>query len=87
MCLLHNDNVYAPVPVGHSVRFEDYDDIRMIVGFLKYREHNWVICVNLKMVNFLLGQQKGFSKFFMSPLDVGQSSTRQTLDPEGLTCS
>ena len=29
----------------------------------KYHEHNWIICVDLKMVNFLLGQQKDFTKF------------------------
>ena len=33
------------------------------MDLLKYHEHNWIICVDLKMVNFLLGQQKGFTKF------------------------
>ena len=33
------------------------------MDLLKYHEHNWIICVDLKMVKFLLGQQKGFSKF------------------------
>lgn len=35
----------------------------MVIDFLKYHEHNWIICVDLKMVNFLLGQQHGFTKF------------------------
>ena len=35
----------------------------MVLNLIKYREHNWIICVDLKMVNFLLGQQKGFTKF------------------------
>jgi len=30
---------------------------------IKYDEHSWQICVDLKMVNFLLGQQSGFTKF------------------------
>ena len=30
---------------------------------IKYVNHNWVICVDLKMVNFLLGQQSGYTKF------------------------
>ena len=38
-------------------------DVQDRVNLIKYREHNWIICVNLKMVNFLLGQQKGFTKF------------------------
>ena len=62
--LLHNSNVYGAVPVGQSVHLrEEYDDIRMIMDFLKYSEHNWIIRVDLKMVNFLVDQQKGFTKF------------------------
>ena len=45
------------MPVGDSVNLqEDYDDMRMVMDLLKYHEHNWIICVDLKMVNFLLGQ-------------------------------
>lgn len=62
--LLHNGNVYAAVPVGHSVQMQEaHNDIKTIIHLLKYREHNWIICVDLKMVNILLGQQKGFTKF------------------------
>ena len=42
---------------------EAHDDIKTIIHLLKYHEHNWIICVDLKMVNILLGQQKGFTKF------------------------
>ena len=35
----------------------------MVLNLIKYREHNWIISVHLKMINFLLGQQKGFTKF------------------------
>ena len=62
--LLHNGNVYAAVPVGHSVCLrEEYNDIKTVIHLLKYHEHNWTICVDLKMVNFLLGQQRGFTKY------------------------
>lgn len=62
--LLNNGNVYGAVPVGHSVHLrEEYNNIKMVIDLLKYHEHNWVICVDLKMVNFLLGQQHGFTKF------------------------
>ena len=30
---------------------------------IKCQDHNWVICVDLKMVSFLLGQQGGYAKF------------------------
>ena len=60
--LLHNGNVYGAVPVGHSVHLRE--NIKMLIDLCKYHEHNWSICNwILKMVNFLLGQQKGFAKF------------------------
>ena len=61
--LLHIGNVYGAVPVGQSAYLrEDYDDMRMVMDLLKYHEHNWVMCVDLKMVDFLLGQQRVFTK-------------------------
>ena len=30
---------------------------------ISYNEHQWLLCVDLKMVNFLLGQQPGFTKY------------------------
>ena len=30
---------------------------------LKYDEHKWNICADIKIVNFLLGQQSGFNKY------------------------
>ena len=54
--LLHNSNIYAVVPVSHPVRLqEEHDDIKTVIDLLKYHKHNWTICVDLKMVNFLLG--------------------------------
>ena len=35
----------------------------MVLNLLKYQEHNWIICVDLKMANFLLGQQSGYTKY------------------------
>ena len=62
--LLHNGNFYGAVLVGHStVLKEQHDDIKIVIDLLKYREHKWIISVDLKMVNFLLGQQKGYTKF------------------------
>ena len=35
----------------------------MVFNKLGYSEHNWAIYVDFKMVNFLLGQQGGYSKY------------------------
>ena len=41
---------------------EHYLNVKMVSHKLHYSEHNWAICINFKMVNFLLGQQGGYTK-------------------------
>ena len=62
--LLHEGNKFACVPIGHSVVVkEHYLNVKMVLNKLGYNEHNWAICVDFKMVNFLLGQQGGYTKY------------------------
>ena len=62
--LLHNSNMYVPIPIGHSTTLkEKYDAIKTVLQHIKYECHQCVICVDLKVVNFLLGQQSGYTKF------------------------
>lgn len=62
--LLHNGNIYGSIPIGHSVTLkEKYANIKVVLERLKYHDHEWLICVDLKMVNFLLGQQGGYTKY------------------------
>ena len=62
--LLHNASTYAGVPIGHSVTLkESYSTVQMVLHKLCYNEHKWAICVDLKMVNILLGQQAGYVKY------------------------
>ena len=42
---------------------EKYGAIKTVLKHIKYEQHRWVVCVNSKMVNFLLGQQSGCTKF------------------------
>ena len=61
--LLHNSSKFACVPIEHSViAKEHYLNVKMVLQKLRYSEHNWAICVDFKMVNFLLGQQEGYTK-------------------------
>ena len=74
--LLHNGNEYAPVPIGYSTKLkEEYDNIKTVLQKLVFDEHKWIICVDLKMVNYLLGQQSGYTFVF-----VGQQSTKSALE-------
>ena len=62
--LLYNRNEYSPVPIGDSVHVkEKYEKIKVVLNLLKYQERNWIICIDLKMVNCLLGQQSGYIKY------------------------
>ena len=62
--LLHIGIIFSAIPIGHSVHLKKgYEHIKTVLDLLKYEEHKWIICVDLKMVNFLLGQQSGYTKF------------------------
>ncbi|XP_023252229.1 NACHT, LRR and PYD domains-containing protein 9-like, partial [Seriola lalandi dorsalis] len=62
--LLHNGNQFASVPLAHSTTLkEKYEAVKYVLEKIRYDQHEWLICVDLKMVNFLLGQQSGFTKY------------------------
>ncbi|GFV38225.1 uncharacterized protein TNCV_4792111 [Trichonephila clavipes] len=62
--LLNNGNKYGSIPIAHSVTLkEEYANIAKVMEKIKNQDHKWFICVDLKMVNFLLGQQGGYTKF------------------------
>ena len=62
--LLHNGNQYGSVPLAHSTTMkEKYEEIKHVMEKIQYNIHNWQICVDFKMVNFLLGQQSGYTKY------------------------
>ena len=61
--LLHNGNQFASVPIAHSTTLkEKYEAVKWVLKKIGYDQHKWFICVDLKMVNFLLGQLSGFTK-------------------------
>ena len=54
---------YLGVPIGRSVTLkESYSTVQMVLQKLCYNEHKWAICVDLKMVKILLGQQAEYVK-------------------------
>ena len=54
--LLHNGNDFGSIPFGHSTTIkEKYSDIKFVLEKIGHNKHNWIICVDLKMVGFLLG--------------------------------
>ena len=62
--LLHNGNKYASIPIGHSVHLkETYQNMKMLLTKIKYDEHKWMVCGDLKVLSILLGQQEGYTKY------------------------
>ena len=62
--LLHNGNVYGSIPTGHLVELkENHCSVKQVLYSRQYKSNNWKICVDLKIVNFLLGQQSGYTKY------------------------
>ena len=58
--LLHNGNKSACVSLGYFVIVKEYYlRVKTVLHKLRYCEHIWAIYVDFKMVNFLLGQQRG----------------------------
>ena len=53
--LLHNGNRYASVPVDHSVHLkETYENKKIVITKIKYFDHIWLICGDLKVLCMLL---------------------------------
>ena len=61
--LLHNGNVKPSIPLAHAVGLsETYESMKILLKVIKYNEHNWYICGDLKVVSLLLGMQLGYTK-------------------------
>jgi len=62
--LLHNDNAFGSIPLGHSTTLkEKLSEIKFVLEKISYYKHNWIISVDLKTLGFLLGLQCGYTKF------------------------
>lgn len=62
--LLSNGNEHPSVPIGHSVNMkETYDNLKMLLRCIKYDDHKWNICADLKVVALLTGLQSGYTKY------------------------
>ena len=87
--LLHNTNAYASIPIGHSTTLkEKHQPIKEVIEKINYAAHNWTICVDLKMVNFLLGQQSGYTKYpcFLCLWDSRAKLEQMRVDENNVLC-
>ena len=60
---LHNGNVHPSIPIAHSVRMkEDRESVKILLELIRCTNHNWDVCGDIKMIAFLLGLQRGYTK-------------------------
>ena len=70
--LPHNGNEYPSVPVAYwRIMRETYENMKIVLQKMKYSEHNWYICSDLKVVALLSELQLSFTKqsFFLCECD------------------
>lgn len=61
--LLHITNAKNSVPIAISTNTkENYASLKKIIGLVKYQDHLWKICADLKVVALLRGMQTGYTK-------------------------
>ena len=55
MVQLNIGNTFGSVPIGHSLEIkENFKDMKDLFAALRYQEHQWLICGDLKVSNFIL---------------------------------
>jgi hypothetical protein len=61
--LLHDGKHLASVPVAYSVHLkETYKNLEQLLEKINYKQHQCMVCGDLKVLCMLLGQQ-GYTKF------------------------
>ena len=64
--LLHAyiESCLASIPIGHAVHLkETYTNKAALLDSIKYAEHKWKICGDLKVIAILLGMKLAYTKY------------------------
>lgn len=49
--LLHNGSKYQSISIAYSIILkETYENLQLILDLIKYKENEWKICTDLKLV-------------------------------------
>lgn len=63
--LLHNGNKYPSIPVCYAPNIkESYETVKLLLEKINYNHYKWSTCGDFKMINFLIGLQSGYIKYF-----------------------
>lgn len=72
------------LPIQYNLK-ESYGSMKKVLEKIKYDQHNWFICGDLKVITILLGQQSGYTKnpcyICMWDSRARQEHWRKSLEP------
>lgn len=57
-----NSKMTVPLAMGTDTN-ESHEKMQLILNTIKYEDHQWMICADLKIVNLLTGLKGGWSKY------------------------
>lgn len=55
--------LYSTSSVNQDKLTESYEDLRTVLDLLNYRDENWLICCDFKILNVLIGLKGSYCKF------------------------
>ena len=74
--LLHNGNTLPSMPSAYAMDLkETYETMALLLEAIKYKDHAWQLCCDLKVVSLLTGLQDGFTKYCCFFVSVGTAVT------------
>ena len=73
-------NSYVSMPVGHFTTSKERDEsLQIVCQKLAYEEHQWLLCVDRKMVNCLLGSKPDTQNICVL-ITLGQQSSKLAVE-------
>lgn len=61
---MHKGNTKSSIPIGYGKHIkETYESIKQLLYIIRYDQHQWKVCSDLKLVAILSGLQGGNTKF------------------------
>ena len=62
--LVHIGNILLPVPIDYSTTMkETYHNLQFMLEKIRYSEHKWLVCTDLKVITILIGLKLVYLKY------------------------
>jgi len=66
------------IQIGYAVNMkETYENIKFLLTYINYEQHQWRICADFKVVAIILGLQLGYTKYCCFLCEWDSRATKQ----------